>query len=177
MKRGFDKATQDLATNKLIIAQTQSTTVSNHDQPTEPVNSEWTLDISQVSFPDHPASGKLHGFDFNVKSATYRNGIVRINSTDGTSLDIFHGLNAAAVEDQSYQIQSTDDSSANLHVKMSWTEGEVVQSQTFSKGYALKLQFGPVINRTVAAKIYLCFPDDAKSYVTGTFEMRMPKPK
>lgn len=60
---------------------------------------------------------------------------------------------------------------------MTWQEGDVTQTATYNKGYAMKLQFGPAIKRKVAAKIYLCFPDDAKSCVAGTFEVRLLKPK
>ena len=204
VKHGFENARQNLATNKIIVVQTQSITVSNHSQPPkparagvvvtnnqpaepvtpattvatnqqiEPAKSEWTADISKASFPDHPASGKLHGIDFAVKTASFRNGDLKIRAGNGTFVDIFH-LDAS-IEGHSYEIQSDEGGNTNKPlVRMTWNEGDVIQTSTFSKRYGMKLQFDQAINRTVSAKIYLCFPDDSKSCVAGTFEVRLLK--
>jgi DNA-directed RNA polymerase subunit RPC12/RpoP len=204
VKHGFENARQNLATNKIIVVQTQSITVSNNSQPPEPApagvvvtnnqpvepvtpptavatnqqiepaKSEWTADISKVSFPHHPASGKLHGIDFAVKTASFRNGDLKIRAGNGTFVDIFH-LDAS-IEGHSYEIQSDEVGTTNKPlVRMTWNEGDVIQTSTFSKRYGMKLQFDQAINRTVSAKIYLCFPDDSKSCVAGTFEVRLLK--
>jgi DNA-directed RNA polymerase subunit RPC12/RpoP len=188
VKQGYENVRQNLTTNNVIVTQTQSTTVSNDNKQIKPVKpetvatghqqielakSEWTSDISKASFPDHPASGKLHGIDFAAKTVSFRNGDLKIRSANGLILDIFRL--GASIEGRSYEIQSNDGGNTNPHVKMTWNEGEVIQTATFNKGYGMKLQFGQAINRTVFAKIYLCFPDDSKSYVAGTFEVRLPK--
>lgn len=190
MKQGYKNVRQDLATNN-FVTQIQSAIVSNINQQTQsivsatvvtnnpPVESNeavWTSDIATVSFPNHPISGKLHGIDFTFKTALFRNGEIRINSNEGTSIEIIHGL-GESIDGQSYQFQSTDADSANPHVKMTWNQDDIVQSQTFSKGYGMKLQFGHIMNRKASAKIYLCLPDDSKSYLAGTFEVRIVKPK
>jgi len=203
VKQGFENARQNLATNNFVVVQTQSPTVSNNNQqmepiptgtvvtnkppaesikpatvaapspPIEPRQSGWTSDISRVSFPDHPVSGKLHGMDFAVTVATFRNGDLRIRSADGTQLDVYRL--GASVEGHNYEIQPDDDDPANPRVKMTWNEGGAIETATFNKGYGMKLQFAQAINRRVSGKIYLCFPDDAKSCVAGTFEVRLPQ--
>jgi Domain of unknown function (DUF4190) len=188
VKHGYENARQDLATNPVIITQIQTTTVSNENPQMEPVKpvavvadnpqtesakDEWTADINNVSFPDHPASGKIHGTDFAVRSALFRNGSLRISSANGASVDIFRL--ADSIAGQSYEIQSTDDDDANPRVRMTWNEGDVIRSATFRKGYALKLQFGQAKNRRASAKIYLCFPDNSKSCVAGALEVRLAK--
>jgi hypothetical protein len=55
-------------------------------------------------------------------------------------------------------------------------------TKNIREGYALRLEFGQATNARMPARIYLCTPDDAKSYVAGTFiaEIRKtppPKPK
>lgn len=196
VKRGYENVRHDLATNQILVmqtqmaAQTQSTTVSNDNkspepampatistpQPqNEPTPTGWTSDIGRVSFPDHPASGKLHGMDFAVKTTSFRNGDLRIRSENGIQLDIFHL--GASIEGHSYEIQSVDGGSANPRVKMTWNEGEAVQTATFNEGYGMKLQFDRATNRMTSGKIYLCFPDNSKSYVAGTFQVRLPKPQ
>ena len=190
VKQGIENVLQNQATNKIIIVtQTQSIIASNANQtmepakpetvPTnhlqiEPANSEWTSDLSKVSFPDHPASGKLHGMDFAAKTASFKNGDLKIRAGNGMLLDIYH-LDAS-IEGRSYEIQPDDGGNTNPHVKITWNEGGVIQTATFNKGYGMKLQFDQAINRKVSAKIYLCFPDDSKSCVAGIFEVRLPKP-
>ena len=82
-----------------------------------------------------------------------------------------------SITGQDYEVQPADDDGDIQHVKMTWNEGDVIQSATFNKGCGMKLHFDEVKNRKVAAKIYLCFPDDSKSYVTGSFEVRLARPK
>jgi Domain of unknown function (DUF4190) len=189
VKEGYKNVRQSLATNSIIITQTQSITASNHNlesassaiivtnnQQIESADDGWTSDISKVSFPSHPASGKLHGMDFTIKTALFKNGGLRISSTNRMSLEIYRGL-GDSIEGQSYEVQFVDDSSANPHVKITWDEDGVAQSATFSKGYGMKLQFGQAKNRRVPAKIYLCLPDDSKSCVAGTFEVRLARQK
>jgi hypothetical protein len=190
VKQGIVNVRQDLATNNIIVTRTQSTTASNDNPPLEPVKpvavaannrqvppatSGWISDMSKVSFPDHPASGKLHGIDFELKTAMLRGDNLRINSKNGLSLEIL-GLDEPIVG-QSYEIQPVDSGGVNPHVRMTWYEGDVVLTATYGKGYGMKLQFGQVINRRISGKIYLCFPDSSKSCVAGTFEVRLPKPK
>ena len=205
MKHGFENAKHDLATNNIFITPTQSTNVSNDNQQaepvkpepvvtnnqpvepvkpepvvtsnqqTEPVKSEWTSDISKMSFPDHPVSGKLHGSDFTLKTASFRNGDLKLSDGNGILLDVYR-LDKD-IEGQRYEIKSTDSDNTNPRVKITWNEGDVAQASTFNKGYAMKLQFDQAVNRTISGKIYLCLPDASKSYVAGTFKVRLPKQK
>jgi hypothetical protein len=194
VKHGFDNVQQSLATNQIIVTQTQSTTVSNDNEPAAPAKesagpatvaavnppiapsqSGWTADISKVSFPGHPVSGKLHGLDFTIKTAAFRNGGLRIRSADGLQLDVYRL--GDSIEGRSFEIRPDDDYTASPRVKITWSEGDAVQTVTFNKGFGMKLQFDPAINRTVSGKIYLCLPDDVKSCVAGTFEVKLPKPK
>ena len=189
VKQGYTNVRLNLATNNLLITQTTASTVSNASQTGEtgppmvatpgatPANStqtSWTLDSGSMSFPGQLVSGNLHGSYFVLKTASFRNGDLKISSANGLSLD-FHNL-GETIEGSSFEVQPADDGGIP-HVRMTWQEGDVTQTATYNKGYAMKLQFGPAIKRKVAAKIYLCFPDDAKSCVAGTFEVRLLKPK
>ncbi len=51
VKHGFENVRQDLATNNLLVTQTQSTTVSNGDQQVEPVKPETVVPDSQPAEP------------------------------------------------------------------------------------------------------------------------------
>jgi hypothetical protein len=183
VKQGFADARQELAASNAIVVQTQSATVTNDDQPVAsvapgaeaansvPVESEWTADVSTVAFPGHPAGGKIHGNDFTVRGAFVRNDNLRFNATNGISVTIIRGVDAA-FEGKTYEVKPTDDSTNVPRIRTTWNEGGTAQTATFSKGYRRKLQFGQAGNRMVGAKIYLCFPDDSKSYIAGTFRIR-----
>ena len=205
VKHGFENAKHDLATNNFVVTQTHPTTVSNdnqqvepaepeavvtnnqpvelvkpepvviNNQQTEPAKSGWTSDISKASFPDQPVSGKLHGSDFTLKTASFRNGDLKLSDGNGMLLDVYR-LDKD-IEGQRYEIHSIDTDSTNPHIKMTWNEGDVVQTSTYIKGYGMKLQFDQAINRTISGRIYLCLPDNSKSYVAGTFKVRLPKQK
>jgi hypothetical protein len=181
LKHGYENARQTLQTN--IITQANTITVtppppataSNDSQPMEPAASGWISDISQMPFPDNPIGGKIHGLDFVFKSAIFRGATLKITSPDGLSVAVL-GL-GKSFQGSNYEIQATNSDDGNPRVMMSWNEGGVVQTATYTTGYGLKLQFGQAKNRRVSGKIYLCFPDDAKSCVAGTFAIRIPKPK
>jgi len=196
VKQGYENVRQNLATNTIIVAQTQSTTVSNATQPTEPAtpepaatarpepaipvnsqsepaNSGWTSDLRQIAFPDHPVSGKLHGMNFAAKTVSFRNGDLKIRAENGMQLDVYRL--GTSIEGHRYDIQSDNADNANPRIKMTWSENDVIQSATFGKGYGMKLQFAQAMDRKVSGKIYLCLPDDSKSYVAGTFEVKLPK--
>jgi hypothetical protein len=174
VKHGYENARHQLATNTVIVTQVQTTTATNASQPAEPVAATWIADLSQVTFPDQPAGGKLHGNDFTLKTAMFRAANLKLNSENGLSLEVL-GL-GAAIEGRSFDISTTDEG-AGPRVRMTWNDDAAVQTATFSKGYAMKLQFGQAVNRKMSGKIYVCLPDDAKSYVAGTFDVHVPKAK
>ena len=57
-------------------------------------------------------------------------------------------------------------------------EAQQRKSRTFNSGYALKVEFGQAGGGRISGRIYVCFPDDVKSVVAGTFdaEIRRPPP-
>lgn len=203
VKHGYENARQSLVTNNFFVIQTNSTGFSNQTRPMEPAQNEvrvtnnqqpepvktatiitppppiessnpaWTSDINRVSFPAHPVSGKLQGLDFALTTTWFRNGDLRLRSANDMRLDVYHL--GTSIEGRSYLVQPADDSKDNPHVKMTWHEGDAIMTATFNKGYGLKLEFTQATDRKVSGKIYLCFPDDSKSRVAGTFEVRLPR--
>ena len=41
----------------------------------------------------------------------------------------------------------------------------------------MRLEFGTLANNKLPGKIYLCLPDDEKSYLMGSFNANASKPK
>jgi len=43
----------------------------------------------------------------------------------------------------------------------------------YVEGYAMRLEFGKESDGKVPGKIYLCLPDEGKSFVAGTFQLEL----
>jgi hypothetical protein len=180
MKQGIENVRQNLATNTIVVTRTQPVAVDNQSaqpasQPVTPAATGWTSDITSAAFPDHPAAGKFRGMDFAVKNAVFRNGDLKLTSANGMTLDILRL--GTSVEGQSFEVQFADDNPTNPRARMVWNEGDANMSASYSKSFGMKLEFGQVANGRLSAKIYLCFPDDAKSCIAGTIDARFIKPK
>jgi len=144
-------------------------------------DTNWTLHLADVEIPDTPAAGRIHGLDFLSQRATLQGGRLEFRQ-GGTGLTV--QLFAKQGEDLAGQSISIEASRTNSpRVILRWKdEEEKSVTKNIRDGYALRLEFGPATNARMPAKIYLCTPDDAKSYVAGTFiaEIRKatpPKPK
>lgn len=178
VKKGMVNARQELATNQISIVQVPSTipsTIASNTAPElEPTNSGWTTDLSQMTFPDQPCSGKVHGEDFVLKSAVFRGSSLKLTSDSGLVVQVL-GLKGG-IAGRSFENSPSDDA-GSLRVGISWQDEEAVQTTMFGSGYSLKLEFGQAVKRRIAGKIYVCLPDDTESFVAGSFEVRTPKPK
>lgn len=187
VKQGFDSVQQNLATNGITVTQNQapsgtqaapatatpdSRTVGNE---IEADSGGWTTDLDKMSFPNHPARGEIHGTNFAFRTASYRPPNVRITSANHLLMEL-RGV-GDTIEGKSYEIHATDANKANPRVRIVWNEEGASASVVFSKGYAMRLEFGQAVNGVVRGKIYVCLPDDAKSYVAGTISVKLlPRP-
>jgi hypothetical protein len=138
-------------------------------------DTNWTLNLADVIIPETPAAGRVNGRDFLSQRATLQGGKLDLRS-GGTGLTI--QLFAKQGEDlagQSINIEASRTNSPKVILR--WKDDqEKSATKTIRAGYALRLEFGQVTNARMPAKIYLCTPDDAKSYVAGTFIAEIRKP-
>jgi hypothetical protein len=184
LKDAVKQAQQQIATNHPPIVETQSAVASNDTQlavappdnpPAAQNNFGWTLDVKSAEFPDSPVSGKLHGADFTGKKVSFRNGTLKIAAASGGESLTIHGLRPI-LENSSYEFQLAAGDEAPK-IDIGWSEDGQAKSETITTGYAMKLKFDKAAKRKVHAQIYLCLPDDSKSYAAGTFEVPVPKKK
>ena len=145
-------------------------------------DSNWTLRLADVKIPETPAAGRIHGENFLVQRVTLQGGTLSFRQ--GTSwppeLGLTVNLFAKRGEDlagQSIKIESTRTNSPRVVLRWK-NDQDHPATKSIHSGYALRLEFGPVSGPRMPGKIYLCAPDDAKSYVAGTFtaEIRKPSP-
>jgi hypothetical protein len=145
----------------------------------------WMLNLDAATIPNSPAVGRIHGQDFIVNHADFRNSTLILRSgvegllDNGIAID-FGGVQAEALVAQSINVSTNNEATA--HVTLIWKNNANAGRIVFNRGYAMRLEFGVLMNNHLPGKIYLCTPDAEKSYLLGTFDAeihrpRMPKPK
>ncbi len=145
-------------------------------------DANWMLDLSaETNLPDATAAGRIHGEDFITERAILQNGTLTLREgksgqvTLGVQIN-FGGAQPESLAGQSLNIQTNAPMAAR--VTMVWEDGSSTAKSNLEGGYAMRLNFGAVNGNRIAGKIYFCAPDDEKSYIMGSFnaEIRKPKP-
>jgi hypothetical protein len=181
------ESAQLLSTNLPDMPSAQSQTFPDSDETDQaqsgspaqkPSNgSGWTMDVKDAMIPAAPVSGDIHGSGFQLKRALFRNGNLKFISADGQESLTIHGL-GGSIENRSLEFQTaTADDKNAPKIEISWKDGEENKSATFQDAYAMDLNFDAAKGRRIPGQIYLCLPDDSKSYIAGTFTVVLPKPK
>jgi hypothetical protein len=157
---------------------TKSGSQTENSQPKYSGQSLWTQDLSQVKFPETTVSGALHERAFTLDRATLTGSNLLLRS--GRSGPVELGLNIYFFNRQpeelngvTAEIKPTDTKAPR--VVLHWKESERL-SKTFRGGYAMKVEFGTMANGALPGKIYLCLPDESKSWIAGTFRAEIRKP-
>jgi DNA-directed RNA polymerase subunit RPC12/RpoP len=140
----------------------------------------WVLNLETMNFPDTPAAGRIHGQDFLSQRAYLQNGALTLRAGTKGSVEFglvinFSGAQPNALAGKTINITSNAPIAARVTLR--WKETDQVVKDNFETGYALRLEFGPLAGNHLPGKIYFCAPDDAKSYVAGTFVADIRKPK
>ena len=145
-----------------------------------PTNINWTLDLTNAVFPDMLAAGSIHGSGFVCEKAVLQGGNLTLRQGPGWPPELGVGIQLFAHQGEELSkksIEVTPDKTPPLpRVVLRWKNDLKPAEQRFIDGYALKLAFGEAANGRIPGKIYICLPDDAKSFVAGAFEAEIKKP-
>jgi|GEM_PF-1881745 len=141
-----------------------------------PVN--WTMDVKAMNPPDAPLAGRLGGQEFRPdkveydgNALTFRQGKeffadreIKLLAFGGS--DTRGGLNLVVTPDKEFEFNVP-------HVHASWKKSGAAlpETQMYMGKYALKLEIGKPEGGKVRGKIHLCLPDEAKSFLTGSFTL------
>ena len=149
--------------------------------PAPPANdTNWTLNLADLVIPDTPAAGRIHGQDFKVERASFQTGTLnlRVGASGPVEFGVLITFGNAQPEAMSRKtINISTDAEKAAPVQLRWKDDSGVQRKQFNTGYALRLEFGALVNNHLPGKIYLCTPDAEKSYLMGTFNASAYKPK
>jgi hypothetical protein len=141
---------------------------------------DWMLNLDGVTIPDSAAAGRIHGQDFLAERAMLQNGTLTLRAgrngavTFGAEIN-FGGAQPEALAGRSLNVATNAPMAAR--VTLHWLDGGQSAMEDLEGGYALRLQFGQVVGNRLSGKIYFCAPDESKSYVAGTFNAQIRRPR
>jgi hypothetical protein len=145
--------------------------------------SHWKLDLTGTAFPEATVVGRIHGTNFICERVTLQGGTLSFRQGRSGPADL--GLSVQLPAHHSEELSSrlfvvaTNVVEQPPKVTLRWkNEEQRAVTRNFAGDYAMKLQFGGAANGRMPGKIYICLPDEEKSYVVGTFdaEIRQPSP-
>jgi len=131
--------------------------------------------------PDAVAVGSIHGEGFACERAILTGGNLSLRQGAGWPPDL--GINIAffaklGEELSGKTLEVTPERLPPLpKVTLRWKNDQNKgMSESFNNGYAFRVVFGPASNGRITGKLYIAFPDGAKSFVAGTFDAEIRKP-
>jgi len=144
---------------------------------------EWTSDLSKMKAPDAPVSGKIQGLDFTMEAVKYEPSSSTLSFRQGKNLfpDAEITVFLFLKEDESpegkiFEMAIDVPISAHqphVHIERSFPNKKLPTVLAYSSKYAMKLQLGAKKDGKVPGTIYVCLPDDDKSFVAGTFSVEV----
>ena len=139
-----------------------------------PTNISWTLDLTNAVFPNTAVAGKIHGSGFFCEKAVLHGGLLTLDQGKawpwdlGLALHLFvhHG---EELSDKTVEIPPDRPRAPRVFLRWKDAQQHPV-TETITNGYLLKVAFGRATNAHISGKIFICLPDENKSFVAGTFD-------
>lgn len=136
----------------------------------------WRASLEGASIPDQPAAGVVGGQPFKVDSATLEGGTLELKEGTDFFADrefkvFIFGLDKGVLPENRSWTEKADESYGHPHVHVGHKESAdgVPHYDTFMGTYAMRLEFGRESGGKLPGKIWLCVPDEKKSWVAGAF--------
>jgi hypothetical protein len=145
-----------------------------------PTNFAWTLELANAVIPDTPVAGKIHDNAFAYDRAGLVGGLLLIGQGTAPPYDLGFGVGLAARQSEELSgktFEITPDQTNAPRLGWRWkNDQQQPVTRIISNGYLLKLTFGQVSNGRMPGKVYVCLPDQEKSFAAGTFEAEIRQP-
>jgi hypothetical protein len=144
-------------------------------------DTNWMLKPRSRDDSRFAGGGRIHGQDFLAERASFStNGTLTIRAGTRGAVDFgmtvnFNGAAIESLAGQSINVATNAEKAARVTLR--WRDGGQTARENFDGGYALRLEFGALANNRHAGENLFCAPDDLKSYVMGTFNIEIRKPR
>lgn len=145
-----------------------------------PDDTKWRLDLAEAEIPDAPAAGRIRGEAFGLQRATIKGGTLDLRQGPAwpPDLGLSIALFVARPEDLANKIVVISAMQTNApKLTLRWKdEQRQPATRVIKEGYSARLEFGAVTGGRLPGKLYICTPDEQKSYAVGTFSAEIRKP-
>ena len=143
-------------------------------------DTNWMLNFDSVTTPETAAVGRIHGQSSTLDRVIFQGGLLTLRPSVRGSPDVslainFGGALPEALAGKTINVMTNAEQAAGVTLR--WKDAGQNAKESFGKGYALRLEMGALANNHMPGKIYFCAPDELKSYVMGTFNAEIRKPK
>ncbi len=147
-----------------------------------PTNFFWTLNLTNIAIPDSPASGSIRSNGFVCERSTLQGGTLTLRQGKSWPPDLGITIQLFAKQGEELSGKTVDIPADRQppvpRVTIRWKDAqhEPLTHVIENGGYALKVVFGDAANGRMPGKLYLSLPDDAKSFLAGSFDAEIRKP-
>ncbi len=164
----------------MTLALSHSLSAATNDKAEE--KPAWTLKLDEMKLPEAKAAGKIHGKDFVPDHAILQNGVLTLRQAGDLfpdlGIDVMMWIKRDEAPDGKVVRVAADETKGIPFVRYVWrkfSKKDLPQIQDTPKGYAMILQMGQRKDGKLTGQIYLCFPDESKSFVAGSFVVEEKK--
>lgn len=128
-------------------------------------------DISAQPIPDKPAAGKVRGKEFKIEMAKLEDGSLFLRQGEVEEFEItFRAENVGNYAGKTFTVKP-DQENPGFGIELTFSkEPGSFSFSTTNRGFAMRLEFGTAKNGKIPGKIHLRLPDEAGSFVVGSFE-------
>lgn len=150
-----------------------------------PPGLKWTLNLSEMKFPDTRAAGRIHGGNFVYDRASLQGGTLSLRQGRTWPPDLGLTIQFFAREGEELSGKTIEITPQRTppqpRVTLRWKDDQQQAiTRQINTGYALRIVFGKAADGRMPGHLYICLPDEANSFVAGTFDAeirRRPPPK
>jgi len=146
-----------------------------------PTNITWSLELTNLNFPEGNAVGSIHGTGFVCDRATLQGGNLTLRQGHSGPVEaavsiVFFAQQGEELSGKTIEIPA-DREPPLPKVTLRWRDDQQQEiRKNIAGGYALRVAFGEVASGRMPGKIFICLPDENKSFVAGSFEAEIRKP-
>jgi len=160
--------------DKTAAAPAEAAAATPPPPPASPAPVGWMTNLANAEIPTNTVHGKITATDFNCDSAQVVNGILFLRQGKDASPDlelgVLFGLRAGeSLAGKTFDVGPEARVAPRVWKKWRVAGKPVLQQKVYSKGYAMKLQFGEVTEDKISGKVYLCLPDEEQTAAAGSF--------
>ena len=145
-----------------------------------PTGIHWSTNLSKAAIPDSVAAGSVGGLGFKCEKASFQNGKLTLRQGKmGTPyMRVTVQLTNREPEELNGKSIEVAPDRRGPKPRVSFRvqdEDQPALGTDLDGGYALRLTFGQTVNGRIPGRIYLCLPDETKSFVAGVFDAEIKR--